>query len=223
MNISEVWTALTLHYAPLLPSAQSLLWARHLVWSVLMAAVGLGLATRMPRLPRLSRLLPWILGLWAWLPGTWGASYWLGLAFQIPSLSAAFLAMSVLLHSVLRKTTQPNESTQVTNQWGFAWVLIAVVTGLVLLLDTFAGFDFSIYQWGFSPLAFALALCLALLPWIVSGKQGLRPAPVWSMLAALLVYWFTRWPTGNVWDAVLDPCLWLVASAYLLRRPWRWG
>ena len=182
-----------------------------------MAAMGVGLVSRFPNLYRWTRHLPWALALWAWVPGPWGASYWLGLAFQIPSLSAALIALSVLLHRFARQTSGPGTANQRQISWAIAWSLMAVLTGVLLLLDTFAVFDFSIYQWGFSPMAFALLLALALVPWVVSGKQGLKQPAVWSLLGALIVFLITRWPTGNVWDAVLDPCLWLVALAYLLR------
>jgi hypothetical protein len=41
---------------------------------------------------------------------------------------------------------------------------------------------------------------------------------------ALVVFGLWRWPSGNVWDAVLDPCLWLVLNGMALRaasRRWR--
>jgi hypothetical protein len=221
MSLTDLWAALTSDYAPLLPSAQSLVWARHLLWSLVMAAVGMGVSSRMTRLPRFSRCLPWALALWAWVPGSWGASYWLGLAFQIPSLSAAFLALSVLFHAPVNQPFTLRSSVQRHHFWGVTWTLLAAVIGLVLMLDTFAVFDFSVYQWGFSPAAVALALTLALLPWVVSGMQGLLQPPVWSLLAALAVFLLTRWPSGNVWDAVLDPWLCLVAWVLLLRAPWR--
>lgn len=221
MSAMEFGTGLALHYAPLLPSAHSLVWARHLVWSVVAAAVGLSFASRFVQYAAFLRYLPWVLALWAWMPGAWGLGYWLGLAFQIPSLSAAFLALSVLFQAPAQRMFTVPGSRQGARLWGSAWTLIAVLTGLLLLLDTFATFDFSIYQWGFTPLALGLALALALLPWVVSGTQGLHQPAVWSLLAALAVFLFTGWPTGNVWDAVLDPCLWLVAIAYLLRKPRR--
>ncbi len=222
MSMLDLWQILNVQTMPLLPSAQSLVWARHLLWSLVMAAAGLGLSSRMTGLPRLSRYLPWLLALWAWVPGPWGASYWLGLAFQIPSLSAAFLALSVLLQDPMRRTyTARREPSPSQAYWSVAWALVAVVTGLLLLLDTFAVLNFTVYQWGFTPLAFALTLAVAMLPWVVSGNQSLSQPSVWSLLAALAVFLLTRWPTGNVWDAVLDPCLWLVATAHLLRMPWR--
>lgn len=223
MSTSDLLATLSSHYAPLLPTTQSLVWARHLLWSVVMAAVGMGLVPYLLRLRRWSRHLPWVLALWAWVPGPWGAGYWLGLAFQIPSLSAAFLALSFLIHRTVHLPPAFIAPDGSKNHWTAAWALMAAVTGAFLLLDTFAVFDFSMYQWGFSPLAFALALVVALLPWVISGKQGLGQAPVWALLASLAVFVLTRWPTGNMWDAVLDPWLWLFALVYLLRTPWRRG
>jgi hypothetical protein len=147
----------------------------------------------------------------------------LGLAFQIPSLSAAFLALSIVLQRASRRTPSFSRPSQSPGAWSIAWAAMAVAMGAMLLLDTFAVFDFSIYQWGFSPMAFVFALGIALLPWLVSGRQGLRQTPVWTLLAALAVFLLTRWPTGNVWDAVLDPCLWLLALVHLSRRPWQKG
>jgi hypothetical protein len=34
----------------------------------------------------------------------------------------------------------------------------------------------------------------------------------------LLLFAATRLPTGNVWDAILDPWLWLLLQLVLLRR-----
>jgi hypothetical protein len=35
------------------------------------------------------------------------------------------------------------------------------------------------------------------------------------------VFGIWRLPTGNAWDAVLDPWLWLVLQGYLVRAAWR--
>jgi hypothetical protein len=41
--------------------------------------------------------------------------------------------------------------------------------------------------------------------------------PHWLLPAALLLFAATRLPTGNVWDALLDPWLWLLFQGLLLR------
>jgi hypothetical protein len=40
------------------------------------------------------------------------------------------------------------------------------------------------------------------------------------MPLALLLFVVLRLPTGNVWDAVVDPWLWLVAQCLALRASW---
>ena len=217
MNLPDLWQTLTQHYAPLLPTTHSLVWARHALWSLVLAALGLLWVRRKVRLPAPLRGLPWLLALWAWVPGPWGLAYWLGLAFQTPSLVSAFLAAAVLF----QRAPGPAARRSSTFNWAALWALAAVILGVALVLDTFAVFAFSLYPWGFEPLALALAWAVALLPWVLSGKRAMRQATLWSPCAALLVFTLTGWPTGNVWDALLDPWLWLVAVGYLLRLTWR--
>jgi hypothetical protein len=42
----------------------------------------------------------------------------------------------------------------------------------------------------------------------------------WGGAVALMVFVLWRLPTGNVWDAVLDPWLWVALHFYLGRRVW---
>lgn len=219
MNLPDLWQTLTQHYAPLVPTAHSLVWIRHALWSLVLAALALLWLRRWVRAPALLATLPWLLALWAWVPGPWGLAYWLGLAFQIPSLVSAFLAVSV----VFQRAPIPSTRVAMPPSWVVRWALAAVVLGAVLGLDTFAVFAVSVYPWGFEPMALALAWSIALLPWVVLGKRAMRQATVWSPCAALLVFTLTGWPTGNVWDALLDPWLWLLAVGYLLRLSWRRG
>jgi hypothetical protein len=79
----------------------------------------------------------------------------------------------------------------------------AVVLGWVLLLDTLAWLPVSVYAWGFSSAALGAVAVLLTLLWVLSGSGG----PV-LMLGVLALFVLTRLPTGNVWDALLDPWLW---------------
>jgi hypothetical protein len=60
-----------------------------------------------------------------------------------------------------------------------------------------------------------LAVTAAVLLWA-------RVAPRWvlSAVAVLAVYVLLRLPTGNVWDALLDPFVWLALHVQLWRT-WR--
>ena len=106
----------------------------------------------------------------------------------------------------------------------YQWVLpaLAVALGYVLLLDTFVVLPWQVYAWGFSPALLLGLLALSLLPWVVHGRAALAAGPgVWIAPLSLLLFAATRLPTGNLWDAVLDPCLWLLLQYVLLRRVWR--
>jgi hypothetical protein len=101
-----------------------------------------------------------------------------------------------------------------------AFTLLGVVLGWLLLLDTLALVPMQLYAWGFSPWSAGVALLLGLLPWIFQGISGLRSAGGLIVLA-VVVFTLLRLPTGNVWDALLDPWLWVVLHVYLLRTALR--
>jgi hypothetical protein len=161
-----------------------------------------------------------LLAAWAWVPGPWGLAYWLGLAFQIPSLVSCLLAISVVQRAVARGA----HAGVNLDRWAALYVGAGVLLGWVLLLDTFAVLPVAIYAWGFGPGAFVLACALALLPWVTAGQRVLRASGAWQVGVALVVFGLWRWPSGNVWDALLDPWLWLVLNGVALRaaaRHWR--
>jgi hypothetical protein len=168
-------------------------------------------------------LLAWAMALWACVPGAWGLSFWLGLAFQTPRLIAMALSLHYLWHRLATRkwphTVQASSlaSSAQRSPWLYRYAVLGVVLGCLLLLDTFAYLPVSLYAWGFSPLAYALGLLLALVPWVL-GVRLSQTAPSPALLFVLAVFGFTRWPTGNVWDAVLDPWLFLGLHIYLVAR-----
>jgi hypothetical protein len=107
------------------------------------------------------------------------------------------------------------------------WVLPGglVLLGYLLLLDTFAVLPLQIYTWGFSPVLLLGLTALALLPGLLRGRTSGATGPaLWIAPLALLLFAATRLPTGNVWDALLDPWLWLLLQGLLvhhLLRRWR--
>ena len=99
-----------------------------------------------------------------------------------------------------------------------------VLLGWVLLFDTFALLPVPVYAWGFGPAAFLLVCALALLPLVAAGAGVWRASGAWQVAAAVALFGLSRWPSGNVWDAVLDPWLWLLLNGYALRAVARsWG
>ena len=90
------------------------------------------------------------------------------------------------------------------------------VLGWVLLLDTFALTPTSVYAWGFGvPVLLGSGVLMVVV--IVAACQQQSRDSAWVVLGCLGVYALTRLPTGNVWDALLDPWLWLILQVRLLR------
>jgi hypothetical protein len=96
---------------------------------------------------------------------------------------------------------------------------ICVLLGLALFLDVFALLPWreSLYAWGFAPITLGGLILLTCLLGAITARQG-----GWKMarlvLAALLLHLAFRLPTGNVWDAVLDPLLWVWLVGHATRR-----
>jgi hypothetical protein len=223
MNLFSLFAdavSMTAPSAPLSPALDSLPWLRHAAWSLVLAATALLLGPKRPGLSGRSGVVAVLLAAWAWVPGPWGLAYWLGLAFQIPSLLSCLLAVSVVQRAVVGGTHAGGER----GRWAAPYVGAGVLLGWILLLDTFALLPASVYAWGFGPGAFVVVCALALLPWVAAGPGVLRASGAWQVGLALVVFGLWRWPSGNVWDAVLDPCLWLVLNGMALRaasRRWR--
>jgi hypothetical protein len=94
--------------------------------------------------------------------------------------------------------------------------LAAIVLGWVLLLDTLAWWPISVYAWGFSPSAFACVVVLAIISLAICNDSPTHRTARWSILLVLTLYVVTRLPTGNVWDALIDPWLWLILQVRFL-------
>jgi hypothetical protein len=230
----------------LLPGATVTWLSLHLGWAIVLGAVTLQLASRLPTRGRWT--LAGLVLLWTLLPGAASPAFWLGLAFQSPSLMSVVLCLRWCLqrcgqvppemtlntrtcsvmpdpirHPVLASTglrigpapdSDPGSAMTNANKRYIGNFLLpkackcvmalGVVLGWVLLLDTLAWFPVSIYAWGFGSAAVALALLAAALLWLLSGSRATV-----SLLAVLALFVLTRAPSGNLWDALLDPLLWL--------------
>jgi hypothetical protein len=217
--------------APALPTAGAMQVWLHLGWSVVLAWLGVWLMARLMPQRVQTRPVQWLVGLclavWAWLPGPTGAAYWLGLAFQAPSASGVLLCVALLV-ARWRET----DDASGTLRWSGSarscespalWLAgLAALLGWALLLDSFAVLPVQLYAWGFSPAALFLVVSLSLLPWVFGGymAQTSRMAACGVVPLAALVFVVWRLPSGNVWDAVLDPWVWVALQVWLLRRSW---
>lgn len=215
--------------SPVLPTHFAMQVWLHLGWSVVLAWQGANLSGRWLAGRARGVQGQWLiavgLAVWAWVPGPGGAAYWLGLAFQAPSATSMLLC--ALLLGRHWRTTHANgaplhvseaERALARPAKGLAW--LGVLLGWALLLDSFAVLPLSLYAWGFSPAALGVVVLIALLPW-VAGLHLSQAGSSWLVAVvplSALVFVVWRLPTGNVWDAVLDPWAWFVLQGWLVKQ-----
>lgn len=170
----------------------SLRW-RPVPWGGLAACVGFALAVM-------------------WLPGQASPAHWLGLAFQWPSALLVALCTAGLVRAVgpAHGANAPLLPASLA--------LALTVGGAVLYADASGWLALGMYAAGFGPVAAPAASLLigsvgaGLMLWGAHRSVGA------ALLATAALYAFTRLPTGNVFDAYLDPFLWLCALWSVLRR-----
>ena len=206
MDISGYFKLLSTVGPALLPSGSILWLALHLGWAIVLGSVMRLLAGRFA--PRYQSALTFLVLLWTLVPGELSPAFWLGLAFQSPCAMTVLLCLSWLQQQFRRVSTGAALSA-VTDARSHQWLMVAgIVLGWVLMLDTLAVFSVSVYAWGFSVSAVVAALVLAALFWL---QQGSRASVL--PLGVLGLFVLTRLPSGNLWDALLDPLLWLALQA----------
>ena len=153
-----------------------------------------------------------VVGVVMLLPHTDAAGY-LALAFQTPSLVLVVWALWCWADVLQLREPVVTTPTPVA--------LLGVLLGWALVVDTLnywpAFFNPQLYALGFESagLWLALAVTAAVLLWAQVPKRW-----VWSAVAVLATYVLLRLPTGNVWDALLDPFVWLTLHVQLWRT-WR--
>jgi len=134
------------------------------------------------------------------LPGAASPAYWLVLAFQYPSGLLAGCAVVSL------QARWQGRRPRFTLPAGLALGLAAI--GLLMYLDTFGVLALGLYYGGFNPVAAPLLACAAAIGFAVNVWRGHAAGPSAAMLIAVLLFSLLRLPTGNLWDALLDPLLW---------------
>jgi len=160
--------------------------------------------------------------LWVLLPGPASPAHWLGLAFQTPSLMAFALCVWWLWRQLGRVSahTHARISSPASPAPAAGVLTIAAITlGWVLGLDTWGVWATSVYAWGFGPAALALvAVALAVLWLVSSGGHAASLQPQCVLVALVLIaYAGLRLPTGNLWDALLDPWLWVALQVRFIQ------
>lgn len=212
MDMSAFLNILLSTENPVLPSPTAMRVALHVGWAIVL---GSGLMLVVGKLSRPYQLgLSFLLMAWTLVPGIISPAYWLGLAFQTPSLTSALICLAWFLNRARREA---GSEIRLTSPWTRSLPLlgaVGVVLGWVMLLDTLAWLPVSVYAWGFGSAALGGVVVFAALFWVFSGTTGANrwaPALIGPvlMLSVLTLFVVTRLPTGNVWDALIDPWLWV--------------
>ncbi|MFD2366086.1 hypothetical protein [Pseudoduganella sp. GCM10020061] len=141
------------------------------------------------------------------LPGDYSPAYWLVLAFQWPS---AVLVGCCLLR-LAGTGSQPHALP----------VLLAApvaLAGTVLYLDAIGWLSLGLYGAGFGPQSAAIVALGAGCAAVIAIAHGRVLPQALILLGAVALYSIARLPTGNLWDALLDPLLWGWALAALCAR-----
>jgi len=172
-----------------------------LAWAVVLAALVSSAWPTAWRLPR--RALAAIVAASSMLmalPGSASGAWHLALAFQYPS----GLLLGLCAAALLRRWRGAGSGALLPV--GAAAVI--AILGTVLYLDAFGLLSRGWYYAGFGPNGAPLvALLLAgACAWCI--VQGRRREQAAALLGALALFSLARLPSGNLWDAVLDPLLW---------------
>lgn len=184
-----------------------------LAWGLVLAALLLALWRRRGAVsvPQAGVFALLVIGA-MWLPGPASPAYWLGLVLQQPSVLAAAACAAALLQPV------PDRARGSSLAPAAPWLALL---GALLYVDTVGWTRFEWYGLGADPRIAPLAA-------LVLGGVALaalrRPATQrigWALLVAAVGFSVFRLPSGNLFDALLDPLLWLACVALTLVAGWR--
>lgn len=147
------------------------------------------------------------------LPGQASLAYWLGLAVQWPSGLLAGLCVVKLVFA-----GQDKRDVQVMTP---LLALPLALAGGVLYLDAMGLISLGLYYRGFGPLAAPLAGLVIAAACALAAMRGKARPQALAVLIAVALFALLRLPSGNLWDALLDPLLWGWALFALVRQGWR--
>lgn len=180
-------------------------------WTVVLAAVVL--AVMALRQPPSRRAVLGVLGTFAVLmnlPGPWSPVHWIGLAFQRPSALGIALCLLSIEARWSARTDRPTMPLVLAAALAFA--------GGLLYLDASGWIARGLYPSGFGPVGAPVAGLLIGVAAAAALVMRRSTAHAVALLAAVLAFALWRLPTGNLWDALIDPFLWVWAMVVLARR-----
>ena len=178
-------------------------------WAIVLATLVCALWRRSAPMSRVALAAVLALALAAMaLPGELSPAWWLGLAFQYPSallVGCCLLRLAERWHGIRRSQVMPQ-----------ALAGVLVVSGALLYLDAVGFLARGFYYAGFGQAAAPLLGIAAAIVCVVAIVRGHARGPAASLLGALALFALLRLPTGNLWDALIDPLLWAWAVTVLL-------
>lgn len=134
------------------------------------------------------------------LPGEASPAFWLILVFQYPS--------GLLLGCCLVSLAARWQGREVRFALRPGLALALTIAGLVLYLDAFGVLSLGWYYSGFGGAGAPLAACAAAAACAVAIVRRRATGTAAAVLIAVLLFSLLRLPSGNLWDALLDPLLW---------------
>ncbi len=215
---------LSLAVSNLVPALALHSFAMHLGWALVLSAIAAFLLRPFPKALRFFGI--GIAAATQLLPGSWSLGWWLGLAFQSPSLTMQGISLLYLVRVWRLRNTPPTATidTAAYARWPTPLLLVAAIAGWVLVLDMLAQFDLQLFAIGFTPYAVLASLLIAGVFELWSLRSGYSAAfqkyrdIALIIVGAMAVHLLLRLPSGNAWDALIDPWLWLGAQAAVLYR-----
>lgn len=188
-------------------------------WSLVVAAAVVGIARRaflyrhtpLARLPLLAIAVATAASMW--LPAPWTPSFWLGMAFQHPSVLLVVLAAIFLVRVLLEP--RPLPWLQLLPPLPAATL---AVLGAFLYAGAFAWIPLDLYAVGYGGYAAATMASALVVAWYMLDRRSALTCA--AMALAALVHAVTRLPSGNAWDALIDPMLFAWAAGASLVASW---
>ncbi|NVM79089.1 hypothetical protein FHW83_004926 [Duganella sp. SG902] len=177
-----------------------------IAWGLIAASVLLSvLPTLLPKIfPQLARrskaIVIGTVAVVMLLPGAASPAYWLTLVFQYPS---GLLTGYSLVALFARWNERP-----VVFPLNPVFALLLTLVGVVLYLDAFGVLALGLYYRGFDSGAATLLTCAAALGGAAAVYFRYAGTAGAALLTSVLLFSLLRLPSGNLWDALLDPLLW---------------
>ena len=221
MDFVALHQALAATDNPSLPGLLTAQCALRGMWALVLMTLAVRLLHRRSRAVQAVAAL--VVGVWVLMPGSGSPAYWLGLAFMAPSWTSVGLC---IIFMYPQTHTMPVVPPTKTMQLGtLVMAVMGIALGWLLLADMLLWLPLmdSVYAWGFSPWAVLIVSVMGIVPLLLWGMRLMPPdSGAISVLVlpvfALIAFVFTRLPSGNVWDALLDPWLWFLLHVFILQK-----